>query len=102
MAGVGKILKQAQKMQKQMEQVQNRLSEHLIEVSSGGGAIHITVNGQGVFQKIKLDPEFLKESPDFVAETLLEAVKEANAKAKQYSDAEMSQITAGLGIPGLM
>ena len=77
MAGVGKLLKQAQKMQKQMEGIQGKLAEQIIEVSSGGGAINIQINGQGEFQAFKIDPEFLKEDAEFVEETLLGAVQEA-------------------------
>lgn len=102
MAGVGKILKQAQKMQKQMDQVQKQLESHVIEVSSGGGAIQIQINGQGHFLSLRLDPEFMKESSEFVAEALLEAVRDAAKQAKDYSEAEMSKVTAGLGIPGLI
>lgn len=101
MAGVGKLLKQAQKMQKQMEVVQEQLAAQIIEVSSGGGAIEIKINGQGDFQSFKLDPEFLKEDADFVEETLLAAVQEAAAKAKETSDEAMGGVTGGMGgFPG--
>ena len=101
MAGVGKLLKQAQKMQKQMEAVQSKLAEQAIEVSSGGGAINITINGQGEFQGIKIDPEFLKEDAEFVEETLLAAVQEAAAKAKETSEEAMGSVTGGMGgFPG--
>ncbi|MGJ8653257.1 MAG: YbaB/EbfC family nucleoid-associated protein [Opitutaceae bacterium] len=101
MAGVGKLLKQAQKMQKQMETVQEQLAAQIIEVSSGGGAIQIQINGQGDFQSFKLDPEFLKEDADFVEETLLAAVQEAAAKAKETSEEAMGAVTGGMGgFPG--
>lgn len=101
MAGVGKLLKQAQKMQKQMEAVQAKLAEQAIEVSSGGGAINITVNGQGEFQAIKIDPEFLKEDAEFVEETLLAAIQEAAVKAKETSEEAMGAVTGGMGgFPG--
>ncbi len=101
MAGVGKLLKQAQKMQKQMEAIQEQLAEQIIEVSSGGGAIQIQINGQGDFQSFKLDPEFLKEDADFVEETLLAAVQEAAAKAKETSEEAMGSVTGGMGgFPG--
>ena len=101
MAGVGKLLKQAQKMQKQMEAVQAKLAEQAIEVSSGGGAINITINGQGEFQGIKIDPEFRKEEAEFVEETLLAAVQEAAAKAKETSEEAMGSVTGGMGgFPG--
>ena len=103
MVGVGKLLKQAQKMQKQMEAAQAELSDKILEISSGGGAIRIKINGQGEFQSIQIDPEFLKEDSDFVEESLLTAVQEAAAKAKETSEEAMGGITGGMsGLPGLM
>jgi DNA-binding YbaB/EbfC family protein len=102
MPGVGKLLKQAQKMQKQMEAIQNELAETVLEVSSGGGAISIKINGQGAFQGIKIDPEFLKEDAEFVEETLLAAIQEAAEKAKETSEEAMSSVAGGGmgGFPG--
>ena len=103
MAGVGKLLKQAQKMQKQMEVIQAKLAETILGVSSGGGAINVKINGQGEFQCFKIDPEFLKEDADFIEETLLSAVQEAAAKAKETSEEAMGSVTGGMGgLPGLM
>ena len=103
MAGVGKLLKQAQKMQKQMEAAQADLAEKILEISSGGGAIRIKINGQGEFQSFQIDPEFLKEDAEFVEESLLTAVKEAVAKAKETSEEAMGGITGGMGgLPGMM
>ena len=103
MAGVGKLLKQAQKMQRQIEAVQTELSGTILEVSSGGGAINVKINGQGEFQGFKIDPEFLKEDADFIEETLLSAVQEAAAKAKETSEEAMGSVTGGMGgLPGLM
>ena len=75
MAGVGKLLKQAQKMQKQIETMQSSLETQLIDVSSGGGAVQIKINGAGKFLAFKLDPEFLKEDPKLIEETVLHAVR---------------------------
>ena len=102
MAGVGKLMKQAAKMQKQMEKIQEELAEKELEVSSGGGAIKIIVMGSGDFKSISIDPEFLKEDKEFVEEALLSAVQESAQKAKEYSEAEMEKVTGGMGIPGLM
>ena len=94
-------MKQAQKMQKQMEGIQSQLAEQIIEVSSGGGAINIKINGQGEFQAFKIDPEFLKEDAEFIEETLLGAVQEAAAKAKETSEEAMGAVTGGMGgFPG--
>ena len=101
MAGVGKLLKQAQKMQKQIETMQTSLETQVIDVSSGGGAVQIKINGAGKFLAITLDPEFLQEDPKFVAETLLQATQEAAAKAKELNDAEMQKISAGFPMPSM-
>ena len=77
MAGVGTLLKQAKKMQQKIEEMQKSLETREIDVSSGGGAVRIKINGAGKFLAVKLDPEFLKEDPKLVEETLLNAVREA-------------------------
>lgn len=101
MAGVGKLLKQAQKMQKQMQLVQDQLAEQILEVSSGGGAVNIQITGQGEFKGLKIDPEFLKEDAEFVEETLLAAVQEAAEKAKAASEEAMGAVSGGMaGFPG--
>ncbi len=103
MAGVGKLLKQAQKMQKQMEAAQADLAETILEISSGGGAIRIKINGQGEFKSFQIDSEFLKEDAEFVEESLLTAVQEATAKAKETSEEAMGGITGGMGgLSGMM
>ena len=101
MAGVGKLLKQAQKMQRQMEEMQKSLETREIEVSSGGGAVQVRINGAGKFTALKLDPEFLKEDAKLVEETLLNAVQEAAAKAKALGESEMQRISAGFQMPGM-
>lgn len=101
MAGVGKLLKQAKKMQDQMEALQSELAQKEIEVSSGGGAIIIKVNGQGEFLNLQVDEAFLKEEKTLVEETLLGALQQAQQQAKAYNDAQMSKVTAGLNIPGM-
>lgn len=101
MAGVGTLLKQAKKMQEKIEALQATLESQVIDVSSGGGAVQIKINGAGRFLAFTLDPEFLREDPKLVAETLLHATREAAAKAKELNDAEMQKISAGFPLPGV-
>ncbi|RXK55966.1 YbaB/EbfC family nucleoid-associated protein [Oleiharenicola lentus] len=101
MAGVGTLLKQAKKMQTKIEEMQKSLETRELEVSSGGGAVQVKINGAGKFIALKLDPEFLKEDPRLVEETLLNAVQEAAVKAKALSDSEMQRISAGFQMPGM-
>lgn len=101
MAGVGTLLKQAQKMQKQIELMQSSLETQVIDVSSGGGAVQIKINGAGKFLALALDPEFLKEDRKLVEETILNAVQEAAVKAKEKNDSEMQRISSAFQMPGV-
>ncbi|MBT7650978.1 MAG: YbaB/EbfC family nucleoid-associated protein [Opitutae bacterium] len=101
MVGVGKLLKQAQKMQQKMEETQALLSEEIIEVSGGGGAVSIKISGQGDFKDFQLDPDFLKEDAAFVSEAILQAIQDASAQAKKKSDDAMGGLTGGMQMPGL-
>ena len=102
MPGVGKLLKQAQKMQKAMETVQAQLAEMTVEGSAAGGAVKAVVNGQGTLKSVKIDPEFLKEDAASVETSIVAAVEDAAAKARAKSEAEMNKITGGFSIPGLV
>lgn len=102
MAGVGKLLKQAQKMQRQIESIQTQMESKEMEFTHGGGAIKIKINGAGKFLAFTLDPEFLKEDPKFVGDTILAAVQDAAKQAKEQNDAEMKKITSAFQMPGLM
>jgi len=102
MAGVGTLLKQAQKMQKKMEALNQELADKVIEVSSGGGAVVIQITLQQELKSIKIDPEFLKEEASMVQDTITEAVRSALSKSKEQNQQAMSEITAGLSLPGMM
>ena len=101
MAGVGTLLKQAKKMQTKIEEMQKSLETRELDISSGGGAVQVKVTASGKFLALKLDPEFLKEDPKLVEETVLNAVQEAATKAKALSDSEMQRISAGFQMPGM-
>ena len=102
MAGVGKLLKQAAKMQKKMEALQEELAAKELSISSGGGAVNVKINAKGEFLSLKIDPEFLKEDPELVESTLLEAVKEAATQSKTVNEEEMAKVTEGFQLPGMM
>lgn len=95
-------MKQAQKMQRQVEAAQAELAAREIEVSSGGGAVVARINGHGEFLALKLDPEFLKEDATLVEETILAAVRDAAGKAKALNEELMRRATAGFQMPGMM
>lgn len=101
MAGVGKLLKQAQKMQRGIAAVQEQLAAERLEISHGGGAVKIVVNGHGEVQSLRIDPEFHKEGAAAVEPVLVAALQEASAKARELHQARMQSATAGFSLPGL-
>ena len=102
MPGVGKLLKQAQKMQKKMEELSAELSKKELEVSAAGGAVVVKVTLQQELKSIKIDPEFLKEEVTVVQDTITEAVKSALEQSRKQSQEAMSGVTAGISLPGFM
>lgn len=101
MAGVGKLLKQAQKMQRSIETLQSQLELREFETTAGGGAVRVRINGAGKFLSLALDPEFLREDAKLVGETVLSAVQDAARQAKEFNEAEMQKVTSALQLPGL-
>lgn len=102
MAGLGKFLKQAQKMQQKVEATQAEIEAMELDVASGGGAVKIKINGAGKFLSLEVDPELLKEEASLVNDTLLAAVQDAAQQAKAYNDEKMKSATAGFQMPGMM
>lgn len=101
MAGVGKLLKTAQKMQRSIEALQAQLEAREIEVAAGGGAVRVKISAAGKFLSLALDPEFLKEDPRVVSDTVLAAVSDAAKQAKELNDSEMQKVTATFQMPGI-
>jgi len=101
MAGVGKLLKQAQKMQKGIAEAQQWLAEERIEISHGGGAVKVLVDGHGRVHGLTLHPDFLQEGPAVVEPALVAALQEAAERARALHEATMAKATAGFQLPGL-
>ena len=102
MAGVGKLLKQAQKMQRSIESLQQQLEAKEFDITAGGGAVKVKINGGGKFLALTLDPEFLKEDAKFVADTVLTAIQDAAKQAKEHNHSEMQKVTSAFQMPGMM
>jgi nucleoid-associated protein EbfC len=101
MAGLGKLVKQAEKMKRGIDALQKELDAKEIDVTAGGGAVRIKINGSGKFLALSLDPEFLKEDPKLVSDTVLAAIQDAAKQSKEYNEAEMQKITGAFQMPGL-
>jgi DNA-binding YbaB/EbfC family protein len=103
MAGLGKLMKQAARMQQQMEQVQNQLASRTVEATSGGGAVKVTAKCDGTLASIKIDPQALNPSDaQLLEDMVITAANQALTQAKEIANTEMGKVTAGLNLPGLM
>ena len=90
------LMKQAQRMQKQMEEAQKKLEEEQVTAAAGGGAVEVT--GKKEVVKVKLDPEAVDpDDVEMLEDLIMAAVNEAMRKADELSSASMSQIAGGLG-----
>ena len=97
---IAKMMKQAQQMQKKMGEMQAELAEKEFESSVGGGKVTVMANGAGDVMSIKIDPAVVDpEDVEMLEDLVLSGVKQAIAQAKEESQAEMSKLTAGLGLP---
>ena len=96
------MIKQAQKMQEEMERVQQETEEEQVEATSGGGAVKVVVNGKKELVSIKLDPDAVDpDDVETLEDLILAAVNEGVKKAKEIMSERMGAITGGLNIPGL-
>ena len=102
LGNLASLMKQAQEMQGQMEQLQVNLGRLKVEGSAGGGMVTVQVNGQQKVLSVTLD-ESLIESNDreMLEELLVAATNQALDKAKQSASEEMSKLAGGIDLPGL-
>ena len=101
--GLGTIMKQAQQMQQKMARMQEELQSREIEASAGGGMVTATVNGAQQLVALKVEPSVVDpEDVEMLQDLVLAAVNEAIKKSQAMAQEEMSKITGGMNIPGLM
>ena len=98
--GMGNLLKQAQEMQSRISKIQEELGQKTVEGSSGGGMVQVTVNGQFNLCGVKIDPTVINSTEKEMLEDLILA--DGMRKARDMVAAEMSKVTGGFKIPGLM
>jgi hypothetical protein len=100
MAGLGKFLKQAQKMQEQMQKVQGELAQREVEASAGGGAVKAVARCDATIARIKIDPKVVDPNDvEMLEDLIVGAVTNALELAKKTQNDEMSKLTAGMGLP---
>lgn len=100
--GIGKMMKEMQKMQSQLARIQDELATKTVEGSAGGGAVGVVVNGKQEVLEVKIRPDVVDpEDVEMLQDLVLAAVNDGLQKAQEMATSEMSKITGGLKIPGL-
>jgi DNA-binding YbaB/EbfC family protein len=96
-------MKQAKKIQEKMAQMQAELETKTVEASAGGGMVAVVVNGKFEVLSLKIDKEVVNpDDVDMLQDLIVAAVNEGVRKAQEMTAVEMSKITGGFNIPGLM
>ena len=97
------LMKQAQKMQKRMVEMQEEMTNRTVEASVGGGMVAAIANGSGELVSIKLSPEVVDpDDIEMLEDLIVAAVSEAHHKSQELMSQEMSKLTGGVKIPGMM
>jgi nucleoid-associated protein EbfC len=100
---LGGLLKQAQKMQRQVAELQEELSKKTFEGRAGGGMVLVVVNGKREFVSIKINPQVIDpEDAEILEDLIAVAFRDALSQAEKASETAMGGVTGGLGLPGMM
>jgi len=103
MKGMGKMMKQAQQLQSKMVKLQEEMASKTVETTSGGGMVKVVANGKQQVVSIEIEKEVVDpEDVEMLQDLVLSAVNDALIKSQEMVSQEMSKLTGGLNIPGLM
>lgn len=103
MMNLGSLLKQAQKLQSQVSQIQEELSERRIEASAGGGMVVAIVNGRQELISLRIDPQVVDPADiEMLEDLVVAAVSDAMGRASEMAAEEMKKLTGGVSLPGIL
>lgn len=99
---MNEMLRQAQKMQEDMQTKQAELDERTYDVSAGGGVVKVKINGKKEILNIDISPEIVDpDDIETLQDIIVAAVNEAIKKVESTNESEMNKITGGMGMPGM-
>ena len=99
---LGDIMREAQKLQAEMQRMQEEARKKTVEASAGGGMVTVTANGGNEIVSIKIDKEVVNpEDVEMLQDLIMAATNEALRRAQEMVSDEMSKLTGGLRLPGL-
>jgi DNA-binding YbaB/EbfC family protein len=100
--GFGNLMKEAQRLQQQMAEMQEQVAQKKVEATAGGGMVTVQANGRQEIIALKIDPEVVnKDDVQMLEDLVLAACNEALRKSRELVQQELGKLTGGLKIPGL-
>jgi DNA-binding YbaB/EbfC family protein len=97
--GLGNILKQAQKMQEDLQRAQERLAQEEVTGESGGGMVKVTMNGRHEVKRVAIDPSLMADDREMLEDLVAAAVNAAVQRVAERTQSSMAGVTAGLPLP---
>ncbi len=102
MGNLGNLMKQAKKLQQELERAQAEIAEMKVEASAGGGMVTAIVNGRGELLNLKIEREVVDpEDIEMLVDLIVAAVQEAQKNAAEKAQEKLSPLTQGMNIPGI-
>lgn len=99
--GFGNLMKQAQKLQADMQRAQEELANLEVTGQSGGGMVSVVMNGRHDVKRVSIDPSLMGDDKEMLEDLVAAAVNDAVRQVEKQSQEKMSGMTSGLNIPGL-
>lgn len=97
--GIGNLMKQAQKMQEDMQRAQEEIANMEIEGQSGGGLVKVLMNGQHELRKVSIDDSLVGDDKDMLEDLVAAAVNDATHKLATASKDKLGGLTSGMELP---
>jgi nucleoid-associated protein EbfC len=97
--GMGNIMKQAQKMQEKMQQMQEEVANMEVTGEAGAGMVSVVMSGRHDVKKVSIDDSVMQEDKDLLEDLLAAAVNDAVRKVESVSQEKMGSLTSGMGLP---
>jgi DNA-binding YbaB/EbfC family protein len=100
--GIGKLMKQAQEMQANMQKAQEELANMEVTGESGGGLVSVVMTGRHDVKRISIDDSLMGDDKEMLEDLVAAAVNDAVRQVERTSQDKMSGMTAGMNLPGGM
>jgi len=102
MANLGNLVKQAKRLQEELEKTQAEIATMRVEATSGGGMVKATVNGKGELVDLAIEKEVVNPADvEMLVDLVIAAVQEAQKNAQARAEEKLGPLTQGMNLPGI-